>query len=88
MPETTLPEHQSEQVKVVTLAALVREYGPFSFAKVDCEGCEYPFLQGKALASVERIHGEEHYGPLGLEGFTVSYTQGNAPRGFEAVRNE
>ena len=85
MPETTLVG-LSEQVPVRTLASLVAEFGPFAFAKVDCEGCEYDFLRGKALASVAIIRGEEHYGTLPLPGYTVTYTQDNAPRGFEAVR--
>ena len=32
--------HRSEKVFVRTLASLVREFGPFSFAKVDAEGAE------------------------------------------------
>ena len=60
--------------------------GPICFAKIDCEGCEYPFLQGPALAHIERIRGEEHGPALDLPGFDVSYTQDNTPRGFVAVR--
>lgn len=86
LPTTDLSRNRSEQVPVVTLAALVAAHGPFSFAKVDCEGCEYDFLRGKALANVAMIRGEEHHGVLQLPGFTITYTQGNAPRGFEAVR--
>jgi FkbM family methyltransferase len=85
MPETTTAG-TAEKLDVVTLNALVKEFGPFSFAKVDCEGCEYDFLTGTGLASCELIRGEEHYGPLSLPGFEVTYTQDNAPRGFEAVR--
>lgn len=80
-----LTEHLSEQVPVRTLASLVRQYGPITFAKVDCEGCEYPFLEG-STARIERIRGEEHHGPLSLPAYDVTYTQDNAPRGFEAVR--
>ena len=86
MPELATSTHKTEVVPVVTLADLVLNYGSFCFAKVDCEGCEYPFLKGPALIGVDRIHGEEHYGPLDLPGFEVKYTQDNAPRGFEAVR--
>ena len=86
MPETDLRTAKSEQVPVVKLADLVAEHGPFSFCKIDCEGCEYPFLRGKALSQVALIRGEEHYGKLDLPGFDVTYTQDNAPRGFEAVR--
>lgn len=86
MPESNLTVHRSEKVDVRTLASLVREFGPFSFCKIDCEGCEYPFLTGKALADVALIRGEEHYGSLDLPGFDVTYEQDNAPRGFQAVR--
>lgn len=34
--------------------------------KIDCEGCEYPFLQGPGLARVERIVGEVHFGSAQL----------------------
>ena len=86
MPESNLRGSRSELVPVVTLADLVDEYGPFAFAKVDCEGCEYDFLQGPALSQVAIFRGEEHHGPLTLPGYSVTYTQPNAPRGFEAVR--
>lgn len=74
----------TERVKVRTLASLVKEFGPFSFAKVDCEGCEYAFLDGTSL--VPLIRGEEHHGPLDLPDYTVTYSQDNAPRGFDAVQ--
>lgn len=77
-------EHDEALVPGISLADLVG--GPIAFAKVDCEGCEYPFLDGPALLLVERIHGEEHYGPLDLPGFEVTYSQNEAPRGFAAVR--
>ena len=88
MPESALVESTSTTVDVATLNALVDEYGPFSFAKVDCEGCEYPFLKGRGLLKIAEIRGEEHYGKLPLPGFDVSYTQENAPRGFRAVRRD
>jgi FkbM family methyltransferase len=85
MPETTTAG-TAEKLDVVTLNQLVKTYGPFSFAKVDCEGCEYDFLTGRGLLDCELIRGEEHYGRLPLPGFDVTYTQDNAPRGFSAVR--
>jgi FkbM family methyltransferase len=85
MPDTTTAG-TSELLDVVTLTALAKEYGPFSFAKVDCEGCEYDFLKGRGLLDIACIRGEEHYGRLPLPGFDVTYTQDNAPRGFTAVR--
>jgi FkbM family methyltransferase len=88
MPEADLRASHSAMVDTISLASLVADYGPFSFAKVDCEGCEYPFLSGSGLEGVALIRGEEHYGPLDLPGYDVTYTQGNAPRGFEAVRRD
>ena len=82
-PEVT---HSEITLDVVTLNSLAKSYGPFSFAKVDCEGCEYDFLTGRGLLDIACIRGEEHYGRLPLPGFDVTYTQGNAPRGFSAVR--
>ena len=78
-------KHLTEEVSVVTLAGLVKSYGPIGFVKIDCEACEYDTLV-KIPACIERIRGEEHYGPLDLPGYDVTYTQDNAPRGFEAVR--
>jgi FkbM family methyltransferase len=86
MAEADLRASHAAMVPTITLASLVADYGPFSFAKVDCEGCEYPFLSGSGLEGVALIRGEEHYGPLDLPGYDVTYTQGNAPRGFEAIR--
>jgi FkbM family methyltransferase len=87
MPESDLTESSEITLEAVSLAKLVADYGPIEFAKVDCEGCEYKFLRGKALQSVACIRGEERHGPLLFPAnFTVTYTQDNAPRGFEAVR--
>lgn len=33
-----------------------------ALAKIDCEGCEYPFLSSPAIGQVERIVGEVHFG--------------------------
>ena len=85
MPNVNLVEHENSEVDVVTLAGLVKQYGPIGFAKIDCEGCEYPLLEN-IPDCITRIRGEEHYGPLDLPDFDVTYTQDNAPRGFEAVR--
>lgn len=51
----------------VTLAdvlALVEAGGGDRIAllKIDCEGCEYPFLTSMAIGRVERIVGEVHFG--------------------------
>lgn len=36
------------------------EFVPLDFLKIDCEGGEWAFLRGPALAQVARIHGEWH----------------------------
>ena len=82
--------HLSEKVPVVKLADLVTEHGPFSFAKVDCEGCEFDFLRGTALAQVALIRGEVHADPAPLMG-TLGRTHDTRfphqiPGAFEAVR--
>jgi FkbM family methyltransferase len=33
-----------------------------ALAKIDCEGCEYPFLSSPAIGQVDRIVGEVHFG--------------------------
>ena len=60
MPEATLVAHEEADLPVVTLASLVTEYGGFSFAKIDCELCEFPFLSSGPFDKVGRIHGEYH----------------------------
>lgn len=34
----------------------------FAWAKIDCEGCEYAFLDSDQLGRIERIEGEVHFG--------------------------
>ena len=36
------------------------EFVPLDLLKIDCEGCEWDFLSGAALAQVASIHGEWH----------------------------
>jgi len=81
--------HLSEKVKVRTLASLAREFGPFCFAKVDCEGCEFPFLAGPGLKDVSLLRGEVHADPAPLQNqliatHTVSMPDA-IPGAFEAV---
>lgn len=82
--------HLSERVPVVTLARLASKFGPFGFAKVDCEGCEFPFLYGKALAQVTRIRGEVHADPTPLMKALLATHDttfpNTIPGAFEAVR--
>jgi FkbM family methyltransferase len=83
-------EHLSEKVKVRTLADLVAEYGPISFAKVDCEMCEFAFLRGAALSEVALIRGEVHADPTELvDALAPTHDvtfPAQIPGPFEAVR--
>ena len=88
--QTQTQEHKAQKVKVRTLASLVKEFGPFCFAKVDCEMCEFDFLQGPGLADVALIRGEVHANPAPLHQQLIGThditTQGTIPAAFEAVR--
>ena len=53
---------ESLTAETVTLSQLVKEYGPISFLKIDCEGCEDSFLDDPAIDQVERIAAEYHNG--------------------------
>ena len=50
----------------VSLTDLVMEYGSAAYMKIDCEGCEYPFLDSPAVGNVARITGEYHRGTAGI----------------------
>jgi len=44
-----------------SLAGLIRRVnGPITFAKIDCEGCEWSFLDTPLVARLQRITGEWH----------------------------
>lgn len=47
-------------VPTVRLWELVMDYGPVTFLKIDCEGCEWSFLEDAALGEVAEIAGEYH----------------------------
>ena len=51
----------------ISLSAIVAEYGPLALLKIDCEGCEWSFLDDPAVGEVAVIVGEYHpragYGP-------------------------
>jgi FkbM family methyltransferase len=89
LPASDTRVSRSEKVDVRTLSSLVKEFGPFSFAKVDCENCEFDFLHGKALRDVALIRGEYHstITPLWIAlKSTHSVTwEKHIPGGFEAV---
>ena len=56
-PDTT---SKVEKVEGVTLTALTDEYGPFTFLKIDCEGCEHAVLDDPAALQIPLIRGEVH----------------------------
>jgi len=55
VPGVTLQHAMTEALNVAGVTTI-------AILKCDCEGCEYPFLQGPELARVERIVGEVHFG--------------------------
>lgn len=60
------PAH-SIDVPAVSLASLIERLGDVTLLKIDCEGCEWRFLDTPAVASVETIVGEYHGGITGIE---------------------
>jgi len=44
----------------VSLSSIVDRVGPISLLKIDCEGCEWSFLDDPAIPSVTEIRGEFH----------------------------
>lgn len=61
MPPGTPFEEVS--LPTISLSQIVGEYGPIAFLKLDCEGCEYSFLNDPAVEQVAEIAGEWHDGP-------------------------
>lgn len=53
-------EHDETVVGCVSIGLLVEQFGPISFIKIDCEGCEYSFLSDPAVATIPFIRGEWH----------------------------
>jgi FkbM family methyltransferase len=47
-------------VPTVTLAQVIKDYGPIAAVKLDCEGCEWRLLREKAVSKVPVIFGEWH----------------------------
>ena len=54
--------HETATVACVSLTAVMarEDARSASFLKIDCEGCEWSFLQDPAVARIARIHGEWH----------------------------
>ena len=90
LPDREKSPHDQAEIPVRTLASLAEQFGPFSFAKVDCEGCEYPFLTGSGLEQVALIRGEFHATPTRLARQLVATHDvthdDQTPGAFEAVR--
>jgi len=55
-----VPEARRLKLPSLSLSALVEKHGPFSLLKIDCEGCEWSFLDDPAIAEVQEIRGEYH----------------------------
>lgn len=62
------PEHDAD-VPGLSLDDLLTEYGieDVAFMKIDCEGCEWTFLDTPAVAKVAIVVGEHHGGLTGVE---------------------
>jgi FkbM family methyltransferase len=54
------PDATIIDVPIVTLGALFVEHGPVAFLKIDCEGCEWSFLDDPGVADIAEIAGEYH----------------------------
>lgn len=53
---------RTTEVRGISLALIVAVHGPIRLMKIDCEGCEYPFLASPAIGQVQEIVGEVHAG--------------------------
>lgn len=56
----TTGTHQTSRYHEATTLSAILEHGPVSLAKVDCEGCEYAFLDDPRVAEIPTILGEWH----------------------------
>jgi len=54
------PAKKKRRVRSVSLTDLVNDIGPVALMKVDCEGCEWDFLDDPALGQIATIVGELH----------------------------
>lgn len=88
-PETP---HILRKMQSVTLASLLKDY-PFSFVKIDCEGCEWDFLRKAQRLSVirgewhpTRGHTQADFAALLAKTHNVTFSGPlEGPGGFEAV---
>ena len=85
---------RSVMVKGVTLTDALEWHPkdePIVWAKLDCEGCEYPFLSSPDVRLLQRIVGEVHFGAQRLRDILEPTHVVDAPKDFglfEAVLRE
>ena len=48
------------ELPTLSLSAIVKKYGPVRLLKIDCEGCEWSFLDDPAISDVAEVVGEYH----------------------------
>jgi FkbM family methyltransferase len=65
-----IEEHDETEVYCLSLTVIVAAYGVPEFLKIDCEGCEYSFLDDPATRQVPLIIGEWHPVPWSGRGMT------------------
>lgn len=51
---------RTADVPNISLSDIVADYGPVAVLKIDCEGCEYAFLDDPVIDQVAYIIGEHH----------------------------
>ena len=54
------PDATTIDVPTLSLSRVAEQFGPITFLKIDCEGCEWSFLDDPAVAEVDEIAGEYH----------------------------
>jgi FkbM family methyltransferase len=55
---------QTATLPNLSLTAIVKQYGEVAWLKIDCEGCEYDFLDDPAVKRVKAFAGEWHDGGM------------------------
>lgn len=82
--QNSYPGARSVMVPGITLrSALSYADGePVGWAKLDCEGCEYPFLSSPHVKLLQRIVGEVHFGAQRLRDILEPTHDVDAPKDF------
>ena len=94
---TDASDRRTIDLDPVSLASIVAEHGPVRLMKIDCEGCEWSFLDDPSISEVHEIVGEYHprqgFGPARLRELLdatheVTFVDEAEPFGnFRAVRH-